>query len=116
MSFYILFVLLNRPIEDVTVEYDKTLLSGRHIHSLFDLNLQVTCRAQRVVVMLYSVLSCIAEVGAKTKTIQKFAGGQYSFKRRSTRSFVITEKAPTSAFKVQTLLRHYALSGRRQSL
>ena len=74
MSFYILFVLLNRPIEDVTVEYDKTLLSGRHIHSLFDLNLQVTCRAQRVVVMLYSVLSCIAEVGAKTKTIQKFAG------------------------------------------
>ena len=109
MSFYILFVLLNRPIEDVTVEYDKTLLSGRHIHSLFDLNLLVTCRAQRVVVMLYSVLSCIAEVGAKTKTIQKFAGGQYSFKRRSTRSFVITEKAPTSAFKFQTLLRHYAL-------
>ena len=96
--------VVNRPIEDVMVEYDKTLLSGRHIHSLFDLILYATCR-----VLLYSVLSCIAEAGAKTKTIQKFAGEQYSFKRRSTRSFVITEKAPTSAFKFQTLLRHYTL-------
>ena len=75
MSFYILFVLLNRPIEDVTVEYDKTLLYGRHIHSLFDLNLQVTCRAQRVVVMLYSVLSCIAEVWPKPKQYKSLLVG-----------------------------------------
>ena len=92
MSFYILFVLLNRPIEDVTVEYDKTLLSGRHIHSLFAIILHVTS-SRAGVIMLYSVLSCIAEVGAETKTIQKFAGEQYSFKRRYTQCFVITEKA-----------------------
>ena len=45
--------VVNRPIEDVMVEYDKTLLSGRHIHSLFDLILHATC-----MVLLYSVLSC----------------------------------------------------------
>ena len=66
MSFYILFVLLNRPIEDVTVEYDKTLLSGRHIHSLFAIILHVTS-SRAGVIMLYSVLSCIAEVWPKPK-------------------------------------------------
>ena len=35
--------VVNRPIEDVMVEYDKTSLSGRHIHSLFDLMSYAGC-------------------------------------------------------------------------